>query len=333
MRKHKTKSPLEFSNGVKIQTMDDLRNNFDLKELINIFNGEKLSIWLEDKLYDAEAEEIRKLNIEDKDLPQNLCKIFGVDYETVAEQLDDPETIAWRKERRRRLKRFTDDAEIIKHVDDVAFNQDDLVDILLSEVLPQKIYLCGEKFVFPSGCFRRKNIAYVGVTKDKVIVKIDSKTPIDLDALNITFENVEIDDTYKTISKTKKVPEKISAEKKAVKKVADKKTQAQKKKSKKVKTPEPEPFSYSRTTTVSCRCGVHSRPASVIVQIANKYKSKVNLIAKGKTIEAKSILMLMSMGLVYGTEVTISASGPDEKDAKEAVDALIEWFDCKFNEE
>ena len=330
MRKHKTKTPLEFSNGVQIQTMDDLRNNFDLKELINIFNGEKLSIWLEDRLYDAEAEEIRKLNIEDNDLPQNLCKIFGVDYETVAEQLDDPETIAWRKERRRRLKRFTDDAEIIKHVDDVAFNQDDLIDILLSEVLPQKIYLCGEKFVFPSGCFRRKNISYVGVTKDKVIVKIDSKTPIDLDALNITFENVEIDDIYKTLSKTKKVPEKISAEKKAVKKVADKKTQAQKKKSKKVKTPEPEIFSYSRTTTVENKAGIHALPASLLVQTANKFKSKIQLIAKGKTVDAKSILMWISMGLFRGTEVTISAQGSD---AKEAVDALIELIDSKFNEE
>ena len=299
MRKHKTKSPLEFSNGVQIQTMDDLRNNFDLKELINIFNGEKLSIWLEDRLYDAEAEEIRKLNIEDNDLPQNLCKIFGVDYETVAEQLDDPETIAWRKERRRRLKRFTDDAEIIKHVDDVAFNQDDLIDILLSEVLPQKIYLCGEKFVFPSGCFRRKNISYVGVTKDKVIVKIDSKTPIDLDALNITFENVEIDDIYKTISKTEK-------------------------------TPEPEIFSYSRTTTIENKTGIHARPASLFVQTASKFKSKVQIKAKGKTVDAKSILMWISMGLFRGTEVTISAQGSD---AKEAVDALIELIDSKFNEE
>jgi len=84
------------------------------------------------------------------------------------------------------------------------------------------------------------------------------------------------------------------------------------------------------TTTIENKTGIHARPASVFVQTAAKFKSKVQLKAKGKTVDAKSILMIMSMGLVKGTEVTIVADGPDEADA---VAALKKMIDDKFGEE
>ena len=84
------------------------------------------------------------------------------------------------------------------------------------------------------------------------------------------------------------------------------------------------------TTTIENKTGIHARPASVFVQTASKFKSKVQLKAKGKTVDAKSILMIMSMGLVKGTEVTIVADGPDEKDAVAALKGLV---DSKFGEE
>ena len=52
------------------------------------------------------------------------------------------------------------------------------------------------------------------------------------------------------------------------------------------------------TTTIENKTGIHARPASVFVQKASSFKSKVQLKAKGKTVDAKSILMIMSMGLV-----------------------------------
>ena len=64
------------------------------------------------------------------------------------------------------------------------------------------------------------------------------------------------------------------------------------------------------TTTIENKTGIHARPASVFVQKASSFKSKVQIKAKGKTVDAKSILMIMSMGLVKGTEVTIVADGP-----------------------
>ena len=84
------------------------------------------------------------------------------------------------------------------------------------------------------------------------------------------------------------------------------------------------------TLPIENKTGIHARPASVFVQTAAKFKSKVQVQAKGKTADAKSILMLMSLGLSKGTEITISADGPDEA---EAVAALKELIETKFGEE
>ena len=84
------------------------------------------------------------------------------------------------------------------------------------------------------------------------------------------------------------------------------------------------------TTTIENKTGIHARPASVFVQTASKFKSKIQIKAKGKTVDAKSILMIMSMGLVKGTEITRVADGPDEADAVKELKALV---DSKFGEE
>ncbi len=68
----------------------------------------------------------------------------------------------------------------------------------------------------------------------------------------------------------------------------------------------------------------------MFVQKASSFKSKVQIKAKGKTVDAKSILMIMSMGLTKGTEITLVADGPDEK---EAVAALKKLVDDKFGED
>ena len=72
-----------------------------------------------------------------------------------------------------------------------------------------------------------------------------------------------------------------------------------------------------------------ARPASMFVQAAAKFKSKITVTAKGKTVDAKSILMIMGMGLTKGTELTIKAEGAD---AEDAVKALVELVESKFGE-
>ena len=83
------------------------------------------------------------------------------------------------------------------------------------------------------------------------------------------------------------------------------------------------------TITIENKTGIHARPASIFVQTATKFKSKVQIKAKGKTVDAKSILMIMSMGLVKGTEITLVADGPDEQQAVNELKALV---DAKFGE-
>ena len=84
------------------------------------------------------------------------------------------------------------------------------------------------------------------------------------------------------------------------------------------------------TVMIENKTGIHARPASVFVQTAAKFKSKVQIKAKGKAVDAKSILMIMSMGLVKGTEITIAAEGEDEA---AAVQALKDLVVSKFGEE
>ena len=86
---------------------------------------------------------------------------------------------------------------------------------------------------------------------------------------------------------------------------------------------------WEATTTIINRSGIHARPASVFVQKASSFRSKIQLRAKGKTVDAKSILMIMSMGLVRGTEVTIVADGSD---ARQAVNELRALIDSGFGE-
>ncbi len=81
---------------------------------------------------------------------------------------------------------------------------------------------------------------------------------------------------------------------------------------------------------IANKAGMHARPASMLVQAATKFQSKIKLSAKGKTVDAKSILMIMSLGLVQGTEVVVSAEGPDAEDAVKAIKELV---DSKFGEE
>ncbi|WP_297290039.1 HPr family phosphocarrier protein [uncultured Flavonifractor sp.] len=80
---------------------------------------------------------------------------------------------------------------------------------------------------------------------------------------------------------------------------------------------------YSREITVVNETGLHARPASDFVKLAGTFQSKIELRRLGDqdTYNAKSIIMLMSMGLAEGETAILSAEGQDEK---EAVDALAE---------
>lgn len=65
--------------------------------------------------------------------------------------------------------------------------------------------------------------------------------------------------------------------------------------------------------------GIHSRPATLLVQAASKFNSDINLEYNGKSVNLKSIMGVMSLGVGQGADVTITADGDDAKEAIEAI--------------
>ena len=65
--------------------------------------------------------------------------------------------------------------------------------------------------------------------------------------------------------------------------------------------------------------GIHARPATLLVQTASKFSSDINLEYKEKSVNLKSIMGVMSLGVGQGSDVTISAEGSDEVEAIEAI--------------
>lgn len=70
-----------------------------------------------------------------------------------------------------------------------------------------------------------------------------------------------------------------------------------------------------KTVTISLPTSADVRPVAVLVQLASQYESKVYLNAGDKSINAKSIMGVMSMALKNGEPITVSTTGPDEEDA------------------
>ncbi len=69
--------------------------------------------------------------------------------------------------------------------------------------------------------------------------------------------------------------------------------------------------------------GLHARPAKIFVQTAQQYKSKVTVTYKEKTVNAKSLLSLLSVGAGTDAHIVISADGEDESEALLALEALV----------
>ncbi len=81
------------------------------------------------------------------------------------------------------------------------------------------------------------------------------------------------------------------------------------------------------TILVRNKVGLHARPASLFVQTAAKFSSKVkvkNLTANGNFVDAKSIIMVLTLGVMKDHEVVIQTEGEDADAALAALKSLIE---------
>ena len=76
--------------------------------------------------------------------------------------------------------------------------------------------------------------------------------------------------------------------------------------------------------TIKNSVGLHARPATFFIQKANSFKSSIWVEREDRRVNAKSLLGVLSLGIVKGMEITLVADGPDEEAALEALTPLID---------
>ncbi len=81
---------------------------------------------------------------------------------------------------------------------------------------------------------------------------------------------------------------------------------------------------YVKDVMVQNQVGLHARPATFFIQKANEFKSSIWVEKEERRVNAKSLLGVLSLGIVGGTDIRIIADGADEEDAVEALVALVQ---------
>ena len=86
---------------------------------------------------------------------------------------------------------------------------------------------------------------------------------------------------------------------------------------------------FMKETVVNNQVGLHARPATFFIQKANEFKSSIWVEKDERRVNAKSLLGVLSLGIVKGTSITLIGDGPDEE---VAINALVELINSDFSE-
>ena len=82
-----------------------------------------------------------------------------------------------------------------------------------------------------------------------------------------------------------------------------------------------------KDVVIQNQVGLHARPATFFIQKANEFKSTIWVEKDDQRVNAKSLLGVLSLGIIKGSTIDLIADGTDEK---EAVDALVELISSDF---
>ncbi len=85
----------------------------------------------------------------------------------------------------------------------------------------------------------------------------------------------------------------------------------------------------TREVTINNQVGLHARPATFFIQKANEFKSVIWVEKDDRRVNAKSLLGVLSLGIVKGTTISIVADGVDEV---QAVETLADLIDREFED-
>lgn len=81
---------------------------------------------------------------------------------------------------------------------------------------------------------------------------------------------------------------------------------------------------YSKEVVVQNQVGLHARPATFFIQKANEFKASIWVEKEERRVNAKSLLGVLSLGIVGNTAIRVIADGVDEETAVEALVKLVE---------
>lgn len=87
---------------------------------------------------------------------------------------------------------------------------------------------------------------------------------------------------------------------------------------------------YVKDVVVQNQVGLHARPATFFIQKANEFKSSIWIEKEERRVNAKSLLGILSLGIVGGTAIRVLADGTDEQ---ASVDSLVDLINSGFSEE
>ncbi len=85
---------------------------------------------------------------------------------------------------------------------------------------------------------------------------------------------------------------------------------------------------FVKDVMVKNQVGLHARPATFFIQKANEFKSSIWIEKEERRVNAKSLLGILSLGIVGGTDIRVIADGSDEQ---QAVEALVELVESGFS--
>ena len=83
----------------------------------------------------------------------------------------------------------------------------------------------------------------------------------------------------------------------------------------------------SRKVVVKNPQGLHARPASLFVNLAQQFQATIEVVKEEYVVDGKSILSILTLAATMGTELTIRAEGEDAQRALEALVELVEQFE------
>lgn len=81
---------------------------------------------------------------------------------------------------------------------------------------------------------------------------------------------------------------------------------------------------FSKEIVVRCESGLHNKQATYFVQKANEFSSSIWVESDNRRMNAKSLLGIMSLGIITGAVVVLSADGQDAQEAVAALEALLQ---------